>query len=60
MGASRVRSACAFKDTVCHHVDIELLIDLNYDRKGRATLSGLLLWVTFRDRKPAIHESFRS
>jgi hypothetical protein len=32
-GSESVRSACVFKEISCHHVDIELLIDLDCDRK---------------------------
>ena len=27
-------SAGVFKDTSCHHIDIELFVGLDYDRKG--------------------------
>jgi hypothetical protein len=59
-GSEFVRSVCVFKEILRHHIDVELLVDLDYDRKRGAVLSDVLLWGTFRDRKPATHENFRS
>jgi len=59
-GSELVRSACVFKEILRHYIDVELLVDLDYDRKRGAVLSGVLLWGTFRDRKLATRENFRS
>jgi hypothetical protein len=32
-GSELVRSACVFKEILRHYIDVELLVDLDYDRK---------------------------